>query len=60
MGLTQLAILQKMMGYGLVIMAANNWTDTTEVIIGCAFGIALSEMADVWYKLILKAEKKSA
>nr|DAG05075.1 MAG TPA: hypothetical protein [Siphoviridae sp. ctuy39] len=52
MKLTQLASLQKIIAYSIVIMAAKSGMDPIIVGFGCAFGIFLNEVADVWYKII--------
>ena len=52
MKLTPLVTLQKIIGYAIVIMAAQSGMDPIIVGFGCAFGIFLNEVADVWYKII--------
>lgn len=52
MKLTQLASLQKIIAYSIVIMAAQSGMEPAVVVAGCAFGIFLNEVADVWYKII--------
>ncbi len=52
MKLTALASIQKIIAYAIVIMAAQSGMDSVVVGFGCAFGIFLNEVADVWYKLI--------
>lgn len=63
--LTQLASLQKIIAYAIIIMAAQSGMDPMIVGFGCAFGIYLNEAADVWFKIIQNYEtmlkmKKSA
>lgn len=51
------AALQKVIGYAIVIVAARSDMNPLFVISGCIAGIALSEMADVWYELVVKYQK---
>ena len=51
------AALQKVIGYAIVIMAAYHEKNPLIVILGCAIGITLSEMADMWYELVIKYQK---
>lgn len=52
MKLEHLAILQKLMAWAIVIIAARSNMHIAIVIVGCLFGIFLNEVADVWYKFI--------
>lgn len=51
------AALQKVIGYAIVIVAARSDMNLLFVIPGCITGIMLSEMADVWYELVVKYQK---
>lgn len=56
--LTPLVTLQKIIGYAIVIMVAQSGLEPAVVVAGCAFGIFLNEVADVWYKLVLKYQRE--
>lgn len=51
------AALQKIIGYAIVIVAVRSEMNPLITIFGCVAGIALSEMADVWYELVIKYQK---
>lgn len=55
--LKQLAILQKIFAWSVVIMSARSGLDIPCIVFGCFVGIMLNEFADVWYKLIHKYEQ---
>lgn len=57
MKLTRLAVLQKICGWGIVLMSAGSGMELGRIIFGCLFGILISEIADVWYMVCLKTEK---
>lgn len=52
-----IAALQKVIGYGIVILSAHSGMSPMIVILGCVSGIFLSEVSDVWYKLIIEYQK---
>lgn len=51
------AFLLKVMGWGVVILAARSNLDMASVAMGCGMGIFLSEVADIWYKISVKCER---
>lgn len=56
--LTSLVTMQKIIGYAIVIMAAQSGMEPAIVLTGYMFGIFLNEVADVWYKLVLKYQRE--
>ena len=56
--LTPLVTMQKIIGYAIVIMAAQSGMEPAVVLTGYMFGIFLNELADVWYKLVLKYQRE--
>lgn len=55
--LKQLATLQKIIAWSVVIMSARSGLEMPCIVFGCVVGIMLNEFADVWYKLIYKYEQ---
>lgn len=55
--LKQLAFLQKVIAWSVVIMSARSGLEIPCIVFGCIVGIMLNEFADVWYKLIYKYEQ---
>mgnify|MGYP007107616461 FL=1 len=55
--LKQLAALQKIIAWSVVIMSARSGLEMPCIVFGCITGIMLNEFADVWYKLIYKYEQ---
>lgn len=55
--LKQLAFLQKVIGWSVVIMSVRSGSEMPCIVFGCITGIMLNEFADVWYKLIYKYEQ---
>ena len=56
--LTPLVTLQKIIGYAIVIMAAQSGMEPAIVLTGYMFEIFLNEVADAWYKLVLKYQRE--
>lgn len=55
--LKQLAFLQKLIAWSVVIMSVRSGLELPCIVFGCITGIILNEFADVWYKLIYKCEQ---
>lgn len=51
------AAIQKGIGYGIVILSVGSERGIVVTILGCILGMFLSEMADVWYKLVIKYQR---